>query len=330
MQEIQANYDFGRVEARMVFGQLALLLHVIHEIAATQVLDNKKQSRLGLKARMKADEKRMICCLFEHVLFRLDPVDVLVVVERRLLDHLHSIALVRFLVFDQKDFGIRTTPDDFDQVELVQADLEAARRIRLVRVDCLGLGRESRIDFDRLLLLLHLLLLLLLLLHLVLLLFGSMFVDHLLEVRHGRRLELCYEYGRCFNERMFQIIQIHDIQLLFEYVIAVLLDVLVAFLVDHYFAFETLVALSAQAPNPIVAHLAQSIACEPFHLVLVAVDEIDLAPSSSTASVNVVIFTHALGTCQLAKQNKLYIYIYIYIWSLETRNRRNWGPGGQA
>jgi len=74
-------------------------------------------------------------------------------------------------------------------------------------------------------------------------------------------------------------------------------DELVAALVHHGAALEALVALPAQAPDPVLAHLAESGAREPLGLVLVAVDEVDLAPAAGATPVNTPVLARARKPC---------------------------------
>jgi len=82
-------------------------------------------------------------------------------------------------------------------------------------------------------------------------------------------------------------------------------DELVAALVHHGAALEALVALPAealvalpaQAPDPVLAHLAESGAREPLGLVLMAVDEVDLAPAAGTAPVDTPVLARARKPC---------------------------------
>jgi len=67
-------------------------------------------------------------------------------------------------------------------------------------------------------------------------------------------------------------------------------DEFVAPFVYHGFALETLVALATQAPNAVLAHFAQCRASEPFRLVLMSVDQVNLAPSASTTTIYGTIF----------------------------------------
>ena len=127
VQEAQGDRDLGRVEASVVLGQAALALHVVHQVTAAQVLDHEEETRVGLEAGVQAHQERMIGGLLEHVLLGLHPVDVLVVVDDRLLDHLHRVAFLGLLVLGEEHFGVRAAADHLDELELVQADLFAAR-----------------------------------------------------------------------------------------------------------------------------------------------------------------------------------------------------------
>ena len=130
VQEAERHADLGRVEARVVLGQATLALHVVHQVAAAQVLDDEEEARLGLKARVQADQERVVRGLLEHVLLRLHPVDVLVVVHNGLLDHLHGVALLGALVLGQEDLGVRAAADHLDQVELLEAHLATTAAVR--------------------------------------------------------------------------------------------------------------------------------------------------------------------------------------------------------
>ena len=71
MQEMQRDGDLGGVEARVLFGQPPLPLHVVHEVAAGDELDHEEQTRLVLKARVQTHEERVVRRHLEHVLLRL-------------------------------------------------------------------------------------------------------------------------------------------------------------------------------------------------------------------------------------------------------------------
>ena len=71
-------------------------------------------------------------------------------------------------------------------------------------------------------------------------------------------------------------------------------DILVAPLVHHCLAVEALVALSAEAPYPVLANPAQSRAGESFRLVLVSIDQIDFAPSPGASPINAAVLACAL------------------------------------
>ena len=148
VQELQGYRDLGCIEStrRRIrvthepfadrplpcarFRQLPLPLHVVHEIASGDEFDDEEESRRRLKARMQTDEKRMIGRLLEDVLLALDPVDVFVVVHDRLFDHFHRVETRRLMrvpkmpwtILGEKDLGIRTAPDDFEQFEILQTD----------------------------------------------------------------------------------------------------------------------------------------------------------------------------------------------------------------
>ena len=78
-------------------------------------------------------------------------------------------------------------------------------------------------------------------------------------------------------------------------------DELVTALVHHDLALEALVALAAEAPYAIAAHLAHGGAREPLRLVLVAVDQVDLAPAARASPVDAAVFAHALGAGSLGR-----------------------------
>ena len=71
------------------------------------------------------------------------------------------------------------------------------------------------------------------------------------------------------------------------------LDQLVALFVDEKLALDTLEALAAQAPDPVVAVGTGSPPIESFGLKKVAVDPVELPPSACTTSVNALILSQA-------------------------------------
>ena len=97
-------------------------LHVIHEITASDEFDDEEQARWCLKAGVQTDKERMIRGLFEDVFFTLNPVDILVVVDDRFLDHFHGVETRRLMnvaqmprpILGEKDLRVRTAADDFE------------------------------------------------------------------------------------------------------------------------------------------------------------------------------------------------------------------------
>ena len=71
---------------------------------------------------MQTDKERMVGGFLEDVLFTLNPVDILVVVDDRFLDHFHCVETRRLMnvaqmpwpVFGEEDLRVRTTANDFE------------------------------------------------------------------------------------------------------------------------------------------------------------------------------------------------------------------------
>ncbi len=76
----------------------------------------------------------MIGGLLEHVLLRLNPVDVLVVVYRRFLNDFHGVAFARAFILNKKYFSVGAATNHAYQIEIVEAHLAAAIRARLVQI----------------------------------------------------------------------------------------------------------------------------------------------------------------------------------------------------
>ncbi len=72
--------------------------------------------------------------------------------------------------------------------------------------------------------------------------------------------------------------------------------VFVAAFVYHYLALQTLVALSSEAPDPVLANFTKRSACESLRLVLVAIDHIDFAPSSGSTAIYVAVLASTLSS----------------------------------
>lgn len=70
------------------FGQPALALHVEHEIAAPDEFDDEEEPTGRLETGVKPNQEGVIGGGLKYVFFRLHPVDILVVRDQRLLDHL--------------------------------------------------------------------------------------------------------------------------------------------------------------------------------------------------------------------------------------------------
>lgn len=77
MQEVEGQGNFGRVEPGVLFGKASLTLHVEHEVAAADELDDKEQPGRRLEAGVEPHQERMVRGRFEDVLLRLNPVNVL-------------------------------------------------------------------------------------------------------------------------------------------------------------------------------------------------------------------------------------------------------------
>ena len=77
MQELERQRYLGGVEARMLLGQAPLPLHVEHQVAAVDELDDEEEAAGRLEAAVQAHQERVVRRHLEHVLLRLHPVDVL-------------------------------------------------------------------------------------------------------------------------------------------------------------------------------------------------------------------------------------------------------------
>lgn len=95
VQEVQRQRDLGRVEPRVLLRQPPLTLHVEHQIPSPDELDHEEQSARCLEAGVQADQEWVVRGGLEHVFLSLNPVDVLVVGDERLLYHLHSVYALR-------------------------------------------------------------------------------------------------------------------------------------------------------------------------------------------------------------------------------------------
>lgn len=69
---------------------------------------------------MQTHEERVIGGRLEDVLLRLHPVNVLVVGDQRLLDHLHRVDSPRALQLDHQHLGVRATTDNPDQLKVAE------------------------------------------------------------------------------------------------------------------------------------------------------------------------------------------------------------------
>ena len=77
MQKVEGKADLGGVESGVLLRQAALPLHVEHEVTAPDELDDEEEPRRRLEAAVQAHEERVVRRRLEHVLLRLDPVDIL-------------------------------------------------------------------------------------------------------------------------------------------------------------------------------------------------------------------------------------------------------------
>ena len=82
MQEIEGQTYFRRVESGVLFWQPPLPLHMEHEVASTDELNDEKQPRGRLKTRVKTNQERMVGRRLKHMLLRLHPVNVLQIKKR--------------------------------------------------------------------------------------------------------------------------------------------------------------------------------------------------------------------------------------------------------
>lgn len=77
MKEVQGQTNLSGIESGVFFWQPSLSLHMEHQISSSNELDDKEQSWGRLEARMESNQEGMIGGRFEHVFFRLNPIDVL-------------------------------------------------------------------------------------------------------------------------------------------------------------------------------------------------------------------------------------------------------------
>ena len=101
---------------------LIYYLHVEHQISSSDELDDKEESAWSLEAGMETHQERVVGGCLEHVLLCLDPVNVLVVGDQLLLDHLHGVDPLGGLELHHQHLGVGSSPDDLDHVEVTQLD----------------------------------------------------------------------------------------------------------------------------------------------------------------------------------------------------------------
>ena len=77
MQEVEGETDLCGVEPGVLLRESALALHVEHEVAAADELDDEEEPRRSLEAAVQAHQERVVRGRLEHVLLRLHPIDVL-------------------------------------------------------------------------------------------------------------------------------------------------------------------------------------------------------------------------------------------------------------
>lgn len=123
MQEIESQTDLRRVESRVFLRQSSLPLHVEHEITTTNELNDKEEPGRCLETRVQSHEEGVIRGGFKDVLFRLNPVDVLVIGDQSFLDHFHRVDPLRLPELDHEDLGVRASSDNAYQLEVRQAVL---------------------------------------------------------------------------------------------------------------------------------------------------------------------------------------------------------------
>ena len=99
-----------------------LALHVEHEVAAADELDDEEESAGSLEAGVETHEEGVVGGRLEDVLLRLHPVDVLVVGDKLLLDHLHGVDPLGGLELHHQHLGVGAAADDLDHVEVAEAD----------------------------------------------------------------------------------------------------------------------------------------------------------------------------------------------------------------
>jgi hypothetical protein len=130
VQEVEGEADLRGVEARVFLREAPLPLHVEHEVATSDELDDEEEPRGSLEAGVEADEEGVIRGRLEHVLLRLHPVDVLVVGDQGLLYHLHSVNALRLLQLDHEDLGVGAASDYAYKLKVREAVLAIARSLR--------------------------------------------------------------------------------------------------------------------------------------------------------------------------------------------------------
>lgn len=77
MEEVQSQTNFCSIKSGMFLGEAPLPLHVEHQVTTTHKLYNKEESGRSLEAGMQTHQEGMVGGSLKHVLFSLNPVNVL-------------------------------------------------------------------------------------------------------------------------------------------------------------------------------------------------------------------------------------------------------------
>eukprot|EP00042_Codosiga_hollandica_P054914 m.755144 g.755144 ORF g.755144 m.755144 type:complete len:424 (+) comp59009_c0_seq1:1115-2386(+) len=118
VQEQQCTDDFGRIEARARLIELAGTLDLEHQITAVHVLHHKVETVGCLEARVQLRQEGMLAGQLENALFRHCALDIVILDDHVLLQHLDGVNLIGALAFSKHDFAKAALAQHLDILEV--------------------------------------------------------------------------------------------------------------------------------------------------------------------------------------------------------------------
>ena len=123
VKELEGQNDFRAIKSGPIFVEFSSTLYLEHQIAAIDVLHDKKEPVIGLETRVKRRQKRMVCRKCQNSFFGHCTFNVIVLNNDIFFQDFDGKDFFSVTLFGQHHFAERAFTQHFEETEILQRTL---------------------------------------------------------------------------------------------------------------------------------------------------------------------------------------------------------------